>query len=135
MPEMSPMLSGYSSEMYLNTEALPNAQHRPSTNSSTVNTQTLRPMCSANSPLVVWITMSVCGYDSRNRQIHDTHITHQVSRCAPTLSDIQPPTARITPPGSEKQAAISAAVLMEKPYSVMKYGGGRGGGAAGPPGT
>src|SRR3569832_459975 len=87
MPETSPMLSGYSSVMYLNTEALLFAQHRPSTNSSTVNTQTLRPMCSANSPLVVWITMSVCGYDSRNRQIHDTHITHQVRRCADLVGD------------------------------------------------
>ena len=62
--------------------------------------------------------MSVCGYDSRNRQIHDTHSTHQVTLCAPHLSDIQPPTARSTPPGSENAAASSAASWMSKPYSA-----------------
>jgi hypothetical protein len=36
MPEMVPMLVGYSSEMYLNTEALPKAQAMPRTNTSAV---------------------------------------------------------------------------------------------------
>ena len=34
-------------------------------------------------PLTVWIVKSVCGWDSRNRQIQLTHITHQVTPCAP----------------------------------------------------
>src|SRR5690606_39660961 len=44
MPEITPMSSGYSSEMYLNTEALPNAQATPTMNSRAVNIQAFRPM-------------------------------------------------------------------------------------------
>jgi tryptophan synthase beta chain len=50
-------------------------------------------------------------------QIQLTHITHQVTLWAPYLSDSTPPMARSTPPGSEKQAASSAAVRMSSPYS------------------
>jgi hypothetical protein len=46
-------------------------------------------------------------------------MTHQVTLCAPYLSDSQPPTARNTPPGSEKQAASRAAARMSSPYSPM----------------
>ena len=43
IPEITPMLCVYSSEMYLNTEALPTAQAMPITNISAVKTQTLSP--------------------------------------------------------------------------------------------
>ncbi len=46
-------------------------------------------------------------------------MTHQVTVWAPSLSDTQPPSARITPEGSTKMAAISAAVRISKPYSLM----------------
>src|SRR5512145_2082732 len=45
MPETTPILSEYSSEMYLNTEALPIAHATPIPNISTVKAQTLRPTC------------------------------------------------------------------------------------------
>ena len=38
MPDTTPMLCGYSSEMYLNTDALPNAHATPMVNISAVNT-------------------------------------------------------------------------------------------------
>ncbi len=55
------------------------------------------------------------------KQTHSTHITHHVVRYAPKRSDIQPPIARNTPPGKEKQAARKAAVFISKPYSPTKY--------------
>src|SRR5690606_32457766 len=61
MPEMAPMLWGYSSEMYLNTEALPNAQAMPTTNISAVNTHSLRPRWKVVGPLTVWMVNAVCG--------------------------------------------------------------------------
>src|SRR3990172_5676286 len=102
MPETTPMLSEYSSEMYLNTEALPTDHVTPITNISVVNAQTLSPICMVKSPLAVLITKSACGYDRKNRHPQEISITHQVTGCAPYLSEIQPPTARRTPPGSEK---------------------------------
>src|SRR5690606_6985893 len=117
MPEITPMSSGYSSEMYLNTEALPNAQATPTMNSRAVNIQAFRPMLNVFGPLTVRTLNSVCGYESTNRLSHETHSTHQVTFCAPYLSDSQPPIARSTPPGSEKHAASRAASLMSKPYS------------------
>ncbi|MNL59346.1 hypothetical protein D3C87_1830630 [compost metagenome] len=103
--------------MYLKTEALPNAKAMPMTNSSTVNSAGLRPMWKSTGPLIVCTCSWVWGYESRNRQIQLTHNTHQVTLCAPQRSDIQPPTARSTPPGKEKQAASSAALCRLKPYS------------------
>src|SRR6476659_2252340 len=91
IPEMTPMLCGYSSAMYLNTDALPNAHVMPSTKSSKVTNQTLSPMWNVFGPSTERIVKSVCEYESRNRQIQLTHITHQVSACAPTLSDSHPP--------------------------------------------
>src|SRR4051794_18835235 len=81
IPEMTPMLCGYSSEMYLNTDAFPNAHAIPITNMSAVNVHALRPTWKVLGPATVVIVMSVCGYDSRNRQIHDTHSTHHVILC------------------------------------------------------
>ncbi|MNR50556.1 hypothetical protein D3C85_1700880 [compost metagenome] len=61
IPDTAPMRSGNSLEMYLNTEALPNAQAMPMTNSSTVNTQALRPMWKVRGPSTVCTVKSVCG--------------------------------------------------------------------------
>ncbi|MCY1544295.1 hypothetical protein D9M68_801700 [compost metagenome] len=55
------MRSGNSSEMYLNTEALPKAQAMPTTNISAVNTQALRPMWKVAGPLTVCTVKSVGG--------------------------------------------------------------------------
>ena len=60
-------------------------------------------------------------YDSRNRQIQQIHMTHQVTLWAAYLSDMVPPTARSTPPGSEKHAGSSAAMRMPSPYSPASY--------------
>ena len=68
-------------------------------------------------PAVVSTVKSVCGYDRMNRQIQLTHSTHQVMLCAPYLSESTPPTARSTPPGSEKHAASRAAMRMSSLYS------------------
>src|SRR5437762_8511980 len=103
--------------MYLNTDALPNAHAMPSTNISAVNNHTLSPTWNVFGPSIVSTVKSVCGYDRMNRQIQLTHSTHHVIACAPTLSDNQPPSARRTPPGNEKQAASSAATRMSIPYS------------------
>ena len=105
--------------MYLNTDALPTAHDTPMVNMSAVNTQTFRPKCIVTSPLIVFTTRSVCGYERKNRHTHEISSTHQVTGCAPCLSDSQPPIARSTPPGSEKHAASSAADCRLKPYSVM----------------
>src|SRR3990167_2302299 len=103
--------------MYLKTLALPKAQAMPRMNISAVKTYTFKPRLKLLGPLTVMKVTSNCGYDSMNRQIQLTHITHQVTLCAPYLSDIQPPTARSTPPGSEKQAASRAAVRISSPNS------------------
>src|SRR5512139_3404977 len=60
IPEMTPMLVGNSSEMYLNTDALPNAQAMPMTNISAVNDQTLSPTWKVFGPSTVAMVMSVC---------------------------------------------------------------------------
>ena len=103
--------------MYLNTDALPKAHATPRTKISAVNSQMLRPTWKVFGPFTVMIVKSVCGYESRKRQIQLTHITHHVSACAPNLSDSHPPIARNTPPGSEKHAASSAAARMSSPNS------------------
>src|SRR5512139_669333 len=59
IPETTPMLVGNSSEMYLNTEALPNAHAMPITNISAVNVQTLSPTWKETGPLVVMTVISV----------------------------------------------------------------------------
>lgn len=61
MPEMTPMFCGYSSDMYLKTYALPNAQATPMVNSSTVNIHQFKPMLIVRSPSIVLIVSSVCG--------------------------------------------------------------------------
>ncbi|MCY1181093.1 hypothetical protein D9M73_215780 [compost metagenome] len=61
MPDTAPMRSGNSSEMYLNTEALPKAQEMPMTNISAVNIQALRPMWKVRGPSTVCTVKSVCG--------------------------------------------------------------------------
>src|SRR5262252_5685346 len=91
IPDTTPMLSWKSSPMYLNTDALPNAQATPIRNMRKVNIQTFKPMWKVAGPLTVVIVMSVCGYESRNRQIQESHSTHHVTLCAPQRSDIQPP--------------------------------------------
>src|SRR5580765_5390980 len=54
-PEITPMFAGYSSEMYLNTDALPNANAMPSTKMIVVNSHTLRPMWNDFGPSTVAI--------------------------------------------------------------------------------
>src|SRR6185369_7163281 len=103
--------------MYLKVLALPKAQAMPRMNISAVNTYTFKPRLKVLGPLTVRKVTSNCGYDSRNRQIQLTHITHHVTLWAPYLSDSQPPMARSTPPGSEKQAASRAAQRMSRPNS------------------
>ena len=109
MPETTPMLCEYSSEMYLKTEALPIAHATPITNMSAVKTHTFNPICIVISPFAVRITRSVCGYDRKKRHTSATHNTHHVMKCAPYLSENQPPIARSRPPGMLNPAASSAA--------------------------
>src|SRR5690606_13482750 len=104
--------------MYLNTDALPIAQATPMTNMSVVNIQASRPMCRLRPPRVVLMTRSVCGDERKKRHTKETGSTHRVTGCAPQRSDIQPPIARSTPPGSEKHAARRAADCSAKPYSL-----------------
>src|SRR5215469_1519060 len=123
MPETAPIRSGKSSPIYLKVDAMPQAKAMPSTNKRAVKSQGGRAIPKLCGPSTVCTINSVFGYESRNRQIHATHRTHQVTAWAPKRSDSQPPNARNTPPGSEKQAASSEACAMEKPYSFLKYCG------------
>src|SRR6185437_5802987 len=123
MPVTTPIFSGKSSPTYLKVEAMPQAKERPKPKSSTVKTSEESPIWNCDGPRIVCTTKSICGSESRKRQIQAAQSTHQVSRCAPKRSASQPPSARSTPAGSEKHAAKSAALAMLKPYSWTKYCG------------
>ena len=47
-----------------------------------------------------------------------TQNTHQVVALPPNLSEIHPPSARMTPDGNVKNMVMKAAELSERPYSA-----------------
>src|ERR1700754_1214316 len=123
IPVTTPMLSAKSSATYLKVDAMPNANTPPSTNVSNTKPITDTRRCRLAVPSIVWITKSVGGYDSRNRQIHATHNPHHVTLWAPKRSARPPPTARNTEPGNEKPAANADAMTSDMPYSAFRYCG------------